>query len=467
MARPANRLEPEPPTAHYHEELGLSADLVERCSAALRSDERYLVARNAVTAGDAQRVALNRDSVLRLPMTFSTDIASGEITAQKQSGRCWAFAALNRLRLDAMKRMNVKTFELSESYVMFWDKLEKANYFLNNVIETANEAADSRLVAWLLANPIQDGGQWDMFVNLVTKYGLVPKDLYPESVSSSATRIMNLHVTEKLREFAAELRASHAAGVAPPDLHRRREAMLGDVYRMLAIHNAEPPRAFRWAWRDKDGAYHEHDGAITPREFLDEYVGFEFDAYASLIHCPTPDKPFDRLYTVEYLGNVADGSPVRYLNVDMPALKGAVLETLKSQEAVWFGCDVGKQLEREHGLLDEETYRFDLLYNLEFGMDKGTRVSYGHSRMTHAMLLTGVHEEDGNPVRWKVENSWGKEAGREGFLIMSDSWFDEYLFQVVVPKRFLAEHHIARLDVEPIVLKPWDPMGSLARGLNP
>ena len=441
----------------------ITPDLLATCQNNFDAREANTVSLNAMAHAPALKVGLSREAIVRHPMTFSTDLKSGDITAQNSSGRCWMFAALNTLRLKAMEKMNLKTFELSQSYVMFWDKFERANYFLESILITLSEEVDSRVVMWQLQSPVGDGGQWDMFVNLVLKYGVVPKELYPESVSSSSTRVMNQHITEKLREYASTLREAHAEGKTMEELRELKTDMLDTIYRILTIHNGKPPTNFAWNWRDKDEKYSEHEGLITPQDFLKTYIDFEFDDYVSLIHCPTSDKPFNTHFTVDYLGNVVGGRPVSYLNVEMDVLKQATLKTLKEGEAVWFGCDVGKHLSREDGILDEATYRFDLVYNTSFDMSKGTRVTFGHSSMTHAMLFTGVHENKDKTSRWKVENSWGEKAGRDGFLVMSDGWFDDHLYQVLVPRKHVDESILKALDQEPVHLPPWDPMGSLAR----
>ncbi len=444
------------------DEQALSADLLSSFRDRFNQHSRNRLARNAVVNTGARKAGLNRDSITDNVMTFSHEIDTGEVTDQKKSGRCWAFAGLNLLRLECMENMNLDSFELSQSYTMFWDKLEKANYFLENVLNTLDEPTDSRLFMWLMDHPLEDGGQWDMFVNLVNKYGIVPKEVYPESKSSSSTRVMNAHLKAKLREYASELRERNESGTPLPDLHKRKREMMQTVYRILSIHNDEPPESFEWSWRDEDDQFHDA-GTLTPQSFFDEFVDLNLNDYVSLIHCPTDDKSFEELYTVQYLGSVVEGRPVLYLNVELDRLKSITRELIEDNHAVWFGCDVGKQLARNNGILDTDTYEFDLLYDTEFRMDKPRRVTYGHSRMTHAMLFTGVHLDDGEPVRWKVENSWGEKSGKDGFLVMDDGWFDEYLYQVVVPKQKLSSDLRKKLDDDPVELPPWDPMGALAR----
>ncbi len=442
---------------------GIKRAAIERFEQAFVAEPRNRLALNAVTAGKIQVVARNREAVVRAGQrSFSHLIKTADITNQKQSGRCWMFAGLNVLRVEAMKRLKLDQFELSQTYLQFYDKLEKANWFLETMIATAGEPTDGRLISFLLQDPIQDGGQWDMFADLVRKYGVVPKSVMPEAESSGESAPMNGVLRTKLREYAAELRRRKAGGGADGPLRRRKDEMLETIYRMLAIHLGRPPRTFEWQWRDSGDEFHR-DGELTPHEFYERYVGLDLDDYVSLINCPTGDKPFGRLYTVQYLGNVVGGTPVRYVNVDIDAFKKAAVAQISAGEPVWFGCDVGKMSEREQGALDREIYDLELLYGASFTADKAERVEYGHSVMTHAMVLTGVDLDDqGRPRKWKVENSWGDKVGDKGYFVMSDAWFDDYMFEVVIARRHLPRKALKALETEPVVLPPWDPMGSLA-----
>ncbi|MCL5275294.1 MAG: C1 family peptidase [Chloroflexi bacterium] len=427
-----------------------------------QADPKNRLAMNAIIKNPVQSVALNHDVVTATDHTFSHQLKSNEATSQASSGRCWLFAGLNLFRVEVMKNCNLEKFELSQNYMMFWDKLEKANYFLESILKTLDETVDSRLIMFLMQNPIQDGGQWDMFVNLVKKYGVAPKTVMPETESSSNTRWMTAMITARLREDAAELRRMHAAGRAEADLRSRKDAMLSDIYRMLVIHLGEPPADFNWQWRDKDNAFHR-DGTITPQEFFARYVKVDLDSMVCLINCPTADKPYNKLYTVQYLGNVVEGYIVRYINVDIATFKKATVDMLVAETPVWFGCDVGKGLERDLGILSTDLYDYTLAYNTAFQSDKAERVDYGQSQMTHAMVFTGVDiDTNGKPTKWRVENSWGDKVGDKGFLVMTDGWFDEYMYEVVVSRRFVAPELLALLDTEPVRLAPWDPMGSLA-----
>ena len=441
---------------------GLSCAEIDGYRAAFARDPRKRVALNAVTKTSVNSVAMSRQAVVRASHTFSHVVKAGASTSQNKSGRCWMFAGLNLFRMSAAEQMNMEDFELSQNYLMFWDKLEKSNYFLESILQTLEEPTDGRLIAWLMANPIQDGGQWDMFVNLVKKYGVVPKDVMPETESSSASHLMNDRVTYKLREDAARLRQAHARGESESQLRTHKHGMLDEIYRMLCIHLGEPPMEFQWQWRDKDKEFHR-DGKLTPQQFREKYVATDLDSMACLIHCPQEAKRYDSVYTIAYLGNVVGGQIVKYLNVEIEVLKQATVSMIKDGRPVWFGCDVGKSFDRDLGVMDAELYDYEGLYGVPFGFTKAEMLDYGQSLMTHAMVLTGVDlDEQDRPRRWRVENSWGDKGGDKGFMVMTDAWFDEYLYEVVVDKSYLAPHLTALLDREPEALPPWDPMGSLA-----
>lgn len=440
----------------------ISAEDVSAFRKAFDADPRNRVALNAVTKTTVKNVAMNRSAVVRSNHTYSHTVKAGAATSQNGSGRCWMFAGLNLFRMRAAESMNLEDFEISQNYPMFWDKLEKSNYFLESILKTLDLPASDRLIAWLISSPIQDGGQWDMFVNLIRKYGVVPKEVMPETESSSATGQMNDRITWKLREYAVRLREAHAAGADRADLIVQKQTMLDEVYRMLSIHLGEPPTEFVWQWRDKDKEFHR-DGLLTPHQFLEKHCSPNFNEMVCLIHCPQDTKEYDHLYTIDYLGNVVGGDIIRYLNVNVDTLKSATVKMIKEGKPVWFGCDVGKTFDRDLGMMDLDLFDYKGVYGLDFGMDKAQRLDYGQSLMTHAMVLTGVDlDDDGNPLKWRVENSWGDKGGDKGFMMMTDAWFDEYLYEVVVDRSFVSEEILALLDGTPTALPPWDPMGSLA-----
>jgi len=431
--------------------------------ASFESDTRNRAAMNAVCGTTVAKVALNRRRVVQADMTFSVNLPEKKITSQKGSGRCWMFAALNTLRIVAMKNMNLgDDFELSQNHTMFWDKFEKSNYFLESVLSTLDEPTEGRLIAYLFSGPIQDGGQWHMFINLVKKHGLVPKSIMPETESSSNTGHMNAQITLRLREFGCEIRKAHASGKSADELRAMKPAMLEQIYKMLCIHLGEPPAEFEWQWRDKDRAFNRA-GVLTPKDFYEKYIDVDFSDLVCLIHCPQSEKRFNEVYTIKFLGNVVGGEPIKYINVDLDTMKQASIAQMQNEEPVWFGCDVGKFLDRDSGWMDDQMFDYDLVYGSVSHLSKAERLDYGESLMTHAMVFTGVDLDDkGAPRKWRVENSWGDKSGDKGYFAMSDTWFDEFNYEVVVHKKFLSAECLALLDREPIGLEPWDPMGSLA-----
>ena len=396
---------------------------------------------------------------------FSEEIKTGKITAQNSSGRCWLFAALNVLREQTAKKLKFEDFELSQAYAMFYDKLEKANYFLESIINTVDEDIYSRIVMHLLSSPLNDGGQWDMFVNLYEKYGAVPKHIMPESFHSSNSGVMNNLLTVKVREWASVLRENYKKGDSTVKLRKLKEKMMEEFYFMLIRFLGTPPDTFDFEYKDDDEKFHRHKN-LTPHTFAKKIIPFNPKDYISIINAPSFDKPFNKTYTVKFLGNVIEGQKVLYLNLKSDELKKYALKQIKNKIPVWFGCDVGKMLDSENGILDTDIYDYDSALGVKFGLNKAKRLEYGESLMTHAMVFSGVNVITGKANRWKVENSWGEKRGHKGFLNMSDAWFDEFTYQVVINKKFLSAKHLKMLDQKPIELEPWDPMGSLAAEIS-
>lgn len=396
--------------------------------------------------------------------TFSIDLSTGTVADQKQSGRCWMFAALNTMRHDIQQQFKIKGFELSQNFTFFWDKFEKSNYFYENVLKTAGEDIDSRKVAWLMANPQGDGGQWDMLTAIIDKYGIVPKSVMPETFSSSASGQMNKVLNLKLRKDAVTLRKLVADNASAEDIQAAKDQMLSEDYRILAYTLGVPPTKFDFEYRDDDKNYHI-DRDLTPRTFYEKYIGWDTNAFQSLINAPTADKPYNHLYTVEMLGNVIGGREVRHLNLTVDNLKQLAIKQLENGETVWFGSDVGQSSDSKLGIMDPALFDKNGLFNANFDMTKADRLDYGESLMTHAMVITGVDIVDGQPTKWKVENSWGEKAGDKGYFVASDAWFDEFVYQVVINKKYLSQdlQDVIKNEYDhPTVLKPWDPMGALA-----
>jgi len=439
----------------------LRSEDIRQFSKAFSSDPKNILALNAVTENGIAPVALSRREVDRQNFTFSNLIETSDATNQERSGRCWLFSGLSCLAFEAMKKLNLKTFELSEIYEMFWDKLEKANYFLETIIETRKEPLEGRLLSTLLSDPMSDGGQWNMFANLVEKYGVVPKTFMPETANSSDSDPMNSLLASKLREYARTLRNLDEDESSETQLREKKGEFMEEFYKLLCINLGTPPETFYWEWRDANGAFHRR-GNITPIQFFKEYVGIAFDEYVSLINAP--NKAFNKLYSVQYFGNVVGGRGIRFLNVDLKVIKEATIEMIKGNHAVWFGCDVGKMLQTDLGAMDLNIYDYEAVYGTKFQLDKAARLDYGDSEITHAMLITGVDlDENGNPRKWRVENSWGAAVGQQGYMVMMNRWFNEYLYEVVVRTQYVPAELLKIFDTEPVFLSPWDPLSPVTK----
>ena len=423
------------------------------------SDSSARVAQNAVTSNNLSSVTLRRDLVQEIDFTFSTKLDEWKATNQKSSGRCWLFATLNLFRPGTMKKMNVKEFEFSQAHIHFWDKFERSNHFLEAIIETSGRPVDDRTIHFLLSDPIGDGGQWNMAMNLIRKHGLVPKSAYPESNSSSSTRWMNSILKDILRSSASEIREILDSGGSEKEARSHKDSRMEDIWRVLCIHLGTPPESFDWQWRDKDKEFHRR-GKMTPQQFAEEFVDVDWEEYVCIVNDPRNE--YYQTYTVDYLQNVAGGPPVVYLNVPSDEMKSITQEILEDGMPVWMGCDVGKQMDRKRGLWDANLFETNELYGVDYGMSKADRLRYGQTMMTHAMLFTGVDVYEGKPRRWRVENSWGDDSGQKGFYTMNDNWYDEHMFEIASPKRYLTEKMVKGLETVPIVLEAWDPMGSLA-----
>ena len=424
--------------------------------------ERKLnVLKNSVLKNGLNASVMNNDVFNNTLHVFSENIETGKVTFQKQSGRCWIFAALNTFRHKMNKEYNLVDFELSQSYVFFWDKFEKSNYFLDAIIKTLDEELDSRIVRHLLQTPQQDGGQWDMLVSLIKKYGVVPKQKQGEIFHSSASMVLNNVLNKKLRHSAQILRESYENGMSLDELYALKDKIMSEIYSYLCVTLGEPLEKFDFEYYDKDNKFHR-DTDLTPIKFFEKYIGIDLDDYVSIINAPTKDKPYYSTFTVDFLGNVV-GREVKYLNLPMDEFKQLAIDQIKSGETVWFGCDVGQISDREKGIMDLDLYEYEKSFGFDILQDKANALDYSESLMTHAMVLSGVNILDGKSNRWKVENSWGEVPGNKGYFVMSDAWMDRFTYQIVINKKFLTKEQKEMLDKEVIRLKPWDPMGSLAK----
>jgi len=436
----------------------ISGELLARCKKAYDEDRQAHLMTAAAAQTPLAKIAMDPVKAAKVGDTFSIELKTRGITAQQQSGRCWLFASMNVMREVVAEKCEMDKFELSGNWLAFWDKFEKINFCLEAILDCADLPTADRTVNWVLSG-MNDGGQWDMMVSIVKKYGIVPNSVMPETEQSKSTRGISQIINMKIHKDAAELRRLVAEG---KDASARKDEMLVEYFKALCIAFGRPVDTFDFEYTDKNGKYHV-DRDMTPKSFYDKYIGLDLDQYVNVINGPTQDKPYGKTFTVRYLGNVVEGS-VRHLNVPMDTFKDLVVRQLKDGEPVWFGSDCSKFGDRKVGIWDQDTYRYgEILGGLEFGLTKEEGLDYRDSAMNHAMVIAGVNfGADGKPDRWKIENSWGDEAGRKGYFVMSDKWFDAYTYQAVVHKKYLPEELVQALDGEPVELEPWDPMGSLA-----
>ena len=409
---------------------------------------------------DLAQLFQKQEQSLANQFKFSNEIKTLPVTNQKQSGRCWIFAGLNVLRELIAKKHNLKSFELSQNYTAFWDKFEKINYFIEIMDDFLDVDQDDRTLQHILKTGIQDGGQWDMFVSLIEKYGVVPKETMPETTSSSGTRFMNQLINVKLRQYAALARNLKAEG-KEKEIAKLKANALDEFYTFLVTNFGNPPKSFDFEYVTDDQYHVIKD--LTPEAFYKEHAGDILKDYVSIIHAPTKDKPYMKTYTVSYLGNVIGGREIKYLNLKMDELKALVLKQMSNQEVVWFGSDVARFGDRKSGIWDDMQFDYEEMLGMSFEMSKEDQLDYSQSAMNHAMVLTAVHLDEQQPKRWKIQNSWGDDSGNKGYYMASDSWFDKYVYQAVIHRKYLSKEQLDAWKQEPKVLKPWDPMGSLAK----
>ncbi|MGJ3735474.1 C1 family peptidase [Lactiplantibacillus plantarum] len=437
----------------------MATELTPDALAALRTthaqDRMAPVLTRAITKNGIEAASFDNQAASRLERTFSVEVPTGKVSNQKHSGRCWEFSLLNTLRHKFATRYHVKDFELSQNYLFFWDKIERANIFYRNVEQTARQPIDDQLVQFLFANPGEDGGQWAMAASLVQKYGVVPASVMPESFNTDNTTAFQASLSRQLRKDGLKLRQLVMDGASEAELQSLEKSMLQTVYRMTAYSFGEPPTSFDLEYRDDEQQYHR-TANLTPQQFYQDYFETDLDDYVVVTN--SPDKPFNRLYSLPDEDNVIGGKPIEFLNLDMGVLTDVAVQQLQAGETVWFGNDVLRQMDRKTGYLDAHLFETGKLFGTNDHLTKAQRLLTGEGEVSHAMTLTGVDLVADTPTKWKVENSWGEQVGDQGYFVMSQDWFNEYVYEVVVHKHFLAPEFQALLNERAQRLPAWDPL---------
>ena len=416
---------------------------------------------NAVSMNSVSSIGLNSSIVDNNPFIFSNQLDYGlPITNQKSSGRCWLFATCNLIRMVTFSNWEeeygkIENFEISQTYLYFWDKFERYHRSLRYYLDIkSNKSNQDRYLYQLYQDPLGDGGQWDMAKEIVKKYGIVPKQVFPDSHHSKSSREMNKILTKQLKSDFSTLDNTDSVVVETTI-----ELMMHRIFKMLVSFLGKPPQNFNWTFKSKDSKIHTFS-KMTPLSFLDK-TGFVPDDWVSIINDPRKSNPYNKLYNVKYLGNVKD-QHVGWLNLDMRRLNELTKKAIDNKQPVWFGCDVGNEWDRSSGVQHPGIIDTKGVIGLELSQDKESRLQSYASLPNHAMLITGYHEEDNNISRWKVENSWGKTSGTDGFLLMTNEWMDEYVFQILINKELLTKEERALIESEPTIIEPWDPLGTLA-----
>ena len=438
----------------------LDKETLSKLSKNYKDDKKNDVIRHALSKSKLLDIIYVNESNNEIENKFSIDIKTMRVCNQKQSGRCWIFAGLNILREIIGEKLNVDFFELSQNYVAFFDKLEKINFTMTAIMELLDKEHDDRVLMHLLTNAVSDGGQWDMFANLVKKYGIVPKSAMMETSQSSATASSNQLINSAIRNFASQASKLYKESKYDEIIALRNET-LSKLYNLLVNCFGVVPNKFDLEYVDKENKYHLVKD-LTPLQFFNTYIGEEIDKYHSITNSPTKDKPYLKTYTIKYLGNVIEGKKVTHLNLSMEDMKQLIIKQLKDNKPVWFGSDVSFYRDRDTGVWDSNSYDYVSTFGLDIKFDKADMLDFFASAMNHAMVITGVNLVNDKPTKWKIENSWGEDVGNKGYYIMSDDFFNRFVYQAVILEKYFNDDQLSALKQEPKEYAPWDPMGTLA-----
>ena len=437
---------------------GIDAQMLKELTESYKPTAAENALRNILLNNNVNTMAINQANQNEMDTYFSNSVNSKGISDQESSGRCWLFTGMNVMRAKMIAENNLGAFEFSQVYSFFFDQLEKANLFLQGVIDTRKASFDDRTVDWLFRNPLSDGGTFTGVADIITKYGLVPKGVMKETYTSNSTNAFSSLLKRKLREFGLRLRQASEKGAKEKELQAMKKEQLKVVYRMLATVYGVPPTEFTWAPKDANGKYREEPQTYTPMSFYQKYIGWDLqNNYVMLMNDPT--RPYWKSYEIEYDRHAYDGHNWLYVNLPLDEIKAMAIASIKDSTMMYFSCDVGKFLDSKRGLLDINNYDYETLFGVEFGMDKRERVLTYDSGSSHAMTLKAVDlDSNGNPVKWQVENSWGASSGHHGTIIMTDEWFNEYMFRLVVDKKYAPAKVLDVLKEKPTKLPAWDPM---------